>query len=296
MQAVIDIGTNTIRLLVAEKTADGFRTVGKTLRTTRLGDGLSKGEKLSEAASRRTLEGLAELQRQGREWGATEWTAIATEALREAADGAEFAAAAERLLGVPVRIISGEEEARYGYLGASGCTGKLTTVVDIGGGSTEISVGLGGDIGLVVSMPVGAVRGTRDFDMMTRRGIGELKKHCFALFQENTEQMEPVAHWIGIGGTWTSLVTIQEKMEAYDASRVQGYVLTAAQVTELQALLASLSYEERLQLPGLDPERADIIVAGAVIAAGIMEYFALPEISISDADILEGAWQETYRS
>lgn len=296
MQAVIDIGTNSIRLLVAEETADGFRTVGKTLRTTRLGDGLQPNGKLSEAAWRRTLDGLAELQQQGREWGAAEWTVVATEALREASDGAAFAAAAEQLLGVPVRIISGEEEAKYGYLGAAGYTGTLTTVVDIGGGSTEISVGLGGDLGLAVSMPIGAVRGTREFDMMTRRGIGELKKHCFALLREKTEHMEPVAHWIGIGGTWTSLVTVQEQMETYDAARVQGYVLTAAQVAELQEMLAGLSYEERLQLPGLDPARADIIVAGAVIADSIMEYFALPEIGISDADILEGAWQETYRS
>lgn len=293
-QAVMDIGTNSIRLLVAELSPEGMRTVCKTLRTTRLGDGLESGKALGESARLRTLEGVAELIAEARACGATEVTAVGTNALREAADGAAFAAEIGKVIGASVRIIDGTEEARYSYLGAAKESSTMTGVVDIGGGSTEIAVGFSGELGVAVSMPLGAVRGSRDFDMMTPRGIGELKKHCFAVLAERAEEVQGISRWIGVGGTMTSMAAIVQKLSPYDAAKVQGYRLSYETVQKLLHCLAMLSYEERRELPGLQPERADIIVAGVAIAESLMEYFALPEMAVSDADLLEGVWWETY--
>ena len=293
-QAVIDIGTNSTRLLVAEASAQGRQTICKTIRTTRLGDGLKRGERLGEAARLRTCEGVAELVAVAKDCGAVALTAVGTNALREAADGAEFAAELAQLIGAPVRIIDGEEEARYSYLGAAQGSPTMTGVVDIGGGSTEIAVGFSGELGVAVSMPLGAVRGSRDFDMMTARGIGELKKHCFAVLAEKSDEVQGISRWIGVGGTVTSMAAIVQELEPYDAAKVQGYRLSYETVQELLHRLALLSYEERRELPGLQPERADIIVAGVVIAESLMEYFALPELAVSDEDLLEGVWWETY--
>lgn len=293
-QAVIDVGTNSSRLLVAEQVPQGHRTVCKELRTTRLGDGLKRGECLGEAARLRTLEGVAELAALAREYEAVSITAVGTNALREASDGAAFAEELAGIIGAPVRIIDGREEARYSYLGAAKESPTMTGVVDIGGGSTEIAVGFGGELGVAVSMPLGAVRGTRDFDMMTARGIGELKKHCFAVFAESADEVQGISRWIGVGGTVTSMATIVQELDPYDAAKVQGYHLSYEVVQDLLRRLSQLSYEQRRELPGLQPERADIIVAGVAIAESLMEYFALPELGVSDEDLLEGVWWETY--
>lgn len=291
-KAVMDIGTNSVRLLVAELTEDGWHTLLKTLRTTRLGEGLVRGGTLSEAACRRTKDAVWELVDEARRHEVEVITIVGTNAMREAADGKEFATQLATEIGVPVRILAGEEEARYSYLGASGGGSQLTAVVDIGGGSTEVGVGFGGELGVAVSMPIGAVRGTRDFDMMTPRGMSELKKQCFALLKEHTQEITDVRRWIGVGGTLTSIAAMLLELDEYSAERVQGQVVTAEQVHELLLRLGGMSYEERAAVPGLDPERADIIVAGIVIAESIMEYFALPELRVSDADLLEGICQE----
>lgn len=293
-QAVMDIGTNSTRLLVAEKLPQGFHTVCKEVRTTRLGDGLKYGESLGEAARLRTLEGVEELVAVARSCEATSIAAVGTNALRDAADGAAFAVELTAVIGSPVRIISGEEEARYSYLGAAKESPTMTGVVDVGGGSTEIAVGFGGELGMAMSMPLGAVRGTRDFDMMTARGIGELKKHCFAVFTKSASEVQGISRWIGVGGTVTSMASIVQELDPYDADKVQGYHLSYEMVQELLHRLAVLSYEERRELKGLQPERADIVVAGVVIVESLMEYFALPELAVSDEDLLEGIWWEAY--
>ena len=286
-QAVLDIGTNSVRLLVAETVEDQTTTLRKDIRATRLGDGLAAGSPLNEAAKNRTLAGIRELVDEAREAGAERWTVVGTNALREASDGEVFARQVAQLIGAPVRIISGVDEARYGYLGAVKTNSLVTAVVDIGGG-------FGGDLGAAVSMPLGAVRGTRDFDMMTPRGIAELKKHCFAVLKEETTEVQGVKSWIGVGGTMTSIVSMLLELEPYDAEKVQGYVLAYEDLHALRERLTGMSYEERTKLPGLARERADIIVAGAVIAESLLEYFALPEITVSDRDLLEGIYREAY--
>lgn len=295
-KAVMDIGTNSVRLLVAELTEDGWHTLLKTLRTTRLGEGLVCGGTLSKAACRRTKEAVKELVELAHSYEVQTISIVATNAMRESVDGRDFAAELTTEINTPVRILSGEEEARYSYLGASGGGSQLTAVVDIGGGSTEVAVGFGGELGVAVSMPMGAVRGTRDFDMMTPRGMSELKKQSFALLNEHTKEITDVRRWIGVGGTFTSIAAMLLELEEYHAELVQGQIVTAEQVHELLVRLSGMSYEERVVVPGLDPDRADIIVAGIVVAESIMEYFALPEIRISDADLLEGICQETVEN
>lgn len=292
--AVLDIGTNSVRLLVAEQVDGTLKTICKDLRMTRLGDGLTPGGVLSEAACTRTLQGFAELVESARKAGAERFVGIGTNALREAKDGAEFAAKLEAEHGFPIRIIDGVEEARYSYLGAAVGGSQLTAVVDIGGGSTEIGVGFGGDLGVAVTMPLGAVRGTREFDMMTARGLAQLKKHAFAVFAREAAEVTSVSRWIGVGGTITTLAAIMQELPNYDPERIQGYKLIHGEVSTWTQRLAGMSYDERLSLPGLAPERADIIVAGAVIVESLMEFFALPELTVSDADMLEGIWREEF--
>ena len=153
-QAVLDIGTNSVRLLVAETVADETTTLRKDIRATRLGDGLAAGEPLNEAAKNRTLTGIQELVDEAREAGVERWSIVGTNALREASDGEAFAQQVAQLVGAPVRIISGVDEARYGYLGAVKTNSLVTAVVDIGGGSTEIGVGFGGDLGAVHAISI----------------------------------------------------------------------------------------------------------------------------------------------
>ncbi len=295
-QAVMDIGTNTVRMLVAECVDGKCRPLYKTLCMTRLGDGLKAGEPLSDAAKIRTLDGIEHLVEEAKQRQVEEWSVVGTSAMREASDGADFACVIEEEYGFKVRIIDGLEEAKYSYAGASNGSSLLTAVVDIGGGSTEIAVGFGGDLGLAVSMPLGAIRGTRNYDMMTARGLAELKKHCFAEFSEKGSEISAIGRWIGVGGTITTIAAIMQEMAEYDPGKIQGYTMPAENVREILNALAQMSYEERLEVTGLPAERADIIVAGTAILDALMEYFALKEIFASDADLLEGLWLEAFGS
>lgn len=189
-----------------------------------------------------------------------------------------------------MRILSGKEEAYYSYIGAAGTSGVVTSVVDIGGGSTEICMGFGTDIGMRHSFKLGCVRCSKQFDTTTPRGLAELKKHCFDLFRhtELLQSVKNVKRWIGVGGTVTSLASMLQELEVYDTAKVQDFIIHQEDVNRMLKKLSSMSYDEKCHMTGLMPERADIIVAGVAILDSLMEYFALPEIMVSDRDLSEG--------
>ena len=291
MRAIIDIGTNSVRLLMAEKDEKGeWKTLRKELRSTRLGEGMTDKATIGQGAKERTLSAVEEFTAMAKLEGAEDIFAYGTSIMRDASNGEEFADEVTAASGVPVRILSGKEEAYYSYIGAAGTSGVITSVVDIGGGSTEICVGFGTDVGARHSFRLGCVRCSKQFDTTTARGRAELKKHCFTLFRETDlmESMRNVKRWIGVGGTVTSLASMLQELEVYDSFKVQDYVIHPEDVSKILEKLSKMSYDDKCHMKGLLPSRADIIVAGVVILDSLMEYFALSEITVSDRDLSEG--------
>lgn len=291
MRAIIDIGTNSVRLLLAEKDEkEEWKILKKDLRSTRLGEGMTDKAYIGKGPQERTLKAIEEFAAAARLEGADEIFAYGTSIMRDAANGPAFSDEVTSAVGIPVRILSGKEEAYYSYIGAAGTSGVVTSVVDIGGGSTEICMGFGTDIGMRHSFRLGCVRCSKQFDTTTPRGVAELKKHCFDLFR-HTELMQSVKNvkrWIGVGGTVTSMAAMLQELEVYDSAKVQDFVIHQDDVNRMLKKLCAMSYDDKCHLTELMPERADIIVAGVAILDALMEYFALPEIIVSDRDLSEG--------
>lgn len=291
MRAIIDIGTNSVRLLMAEKDEkEEWKVLKKDLRSTRLGEGMTDKAFIGRGPRERTLQAIEEFTAAARLAGASEIYAYGTSIMRDAANGGEFSDEVTAATGIPVRILSGKEEAYYSYIGAAGTSGVVTSVVDIGGGSTEICMGFGTDIGMRHSFKLGCVRCSKQFDTTTPRGLAELKKHCFDLFRhtELLQSVKNVKRWIGVGGTVTSLASMLQELEVYDTAKVQDFIIHQEDVNHMLKKLSSMSYDEKCHMTGLMPERADIIVAGVAILDSLMEYFALPEVMVSDRDLSEG--------
>ena len=291
MRAIIDIGTNSIRLLMAEKDEKGeWKILKKDLRSTRLGEGMTEKACIGQGGRERSLQAINEFTAAAKLAGDDEIFAYGTSIMRDASNGEEFADEVTAATGVPVRILTGTEEAYYSYIGAAGTPGVLTSVVDIGGGSTEICMGFGSDVGVRHSFHLGCVRCSKQFDTTTARGRAELKKHCFELFRKTDlmESMQNVKRWIGVGGTVTSMAAMLQEMEVYDSSKVQDFVIHQEDVSSMLKKLTAMSYDEKCHMKGLMPSRADIIVAGVAILDSLMEYFALSEIVVSDRDLSEG--------
>lgn len=287
-KTIIDIGTNSVRMLIAEKNEKNeWKILDKQLNSTRLGEGMSSNAVILDGARSRTKKAVNEFVNISREKNINNIQIYGTSIMRDAENGKSFSDEIKVCTGIPVKILSGKEEAYYSYIGAAGNSSAVTAVVDVGGGSTEICVGLGTEVDYRHSFNLGCVRDSCAFDMTTARGIGELKKHCFSLFK-NADNIASVKRWIAVGGTATSMASILLEMEVYDSKKVQGYVLKQEDVQKLSKELYKMSYEERCELKGIPEERADIIVAGSVIIDSLMEYFALNEFIVSDSDLMEG--------
>lgn len=280
--AVIDIGTNSTRLLVAECRGSSVGEVlCRDLRTTRLGEGIGEGRLKPEAVAR-TLKVLGEYLEQARSFGAERVVAAATSAVRDAANKGEFLRAA-RELGVEVEVLSGEEEAYYSYLGASlglALDPRGLVVVDVGGGSTEFIWEGGGSL-FCRSVNVGAVRMTEGgYD---EEAIGQLLEPVLRAVKAHAPR-----HLVGVGGTVTTCAAVVQGLKVYDPSLVHGFLLSLEQVEDLLALLSRATLEERRRLPGLQPERADIIVAGVRIVRRIMLGLEIGAMQVSETDIMYG--------
>ena len=279
---IIDVGSNSVRLMLW---ADG-KTLYKTLKTTRLAEGLTVSGGISADASARTAEAIAEFAARVRAEGAERVCAFATEAVRAAANGREFARAAEAAAGVPLDVLTGEEEAEIGLLGALGSAdGGL---LDIGGGSSEITVRIGGEIVYAKSVPVGAVR---LFDLCGQDRAA-LSRYISGKIGEFGE-VPAMGVLTAIGGTATALASLDLGQRAYDAAEVTGHTLAAGRLGKLADMLLGKTLEERRALPGLDEKRAEIIGGGALLLLGIMEYCGVSFVRTSDEDNLEGYARRT---
>jgi exopolyphosphatase / guanosine-5'-triphosphate,3'-diphosphate pyrophosphatase len=282
--AVIDIGTNTTRLLVAE-VEDG-RVVELERRTmiTRLGQGVDASGRLAQEAMDRVAEAIAVYREVIDRLGAERVVALATSAMRDAENGPEFRDYLKQRFGIEARTIPGDEEARLTFLGATSDRNddSETVVIDIGGGSTEYVVGRPGrDPEFHTSRQMGSVRHTERFLHSDPPSHQELEQLAAAV-QETVPDVA-AEQGVAVAGTATSLAAID------GADEVHAYRLPLATCERLVARLAALPLEERRRVEGLHPDRAPTIVAGAVILTESIRAFGLREVEVSVADILHGA-------
>jgi exopolyphosphatase/guanosine-5'-triphosphate,3'-diphosphate pyrophosphatase len=303
--AAIDVGSNSCRLLAVDVDGEGHhcRSVA-AMESTRLAEGLQERGILAPDALARTLRALGVLHSQGRQGLAAtvvQVMAVATSAMREASNPEALLWPAWEQLGLPLRVISGEEEAQLSFRGAIAgwqgrCPGKAVGVLDIGGGSTELVVGTP-ESGATwsVSVEMGAVRlkdGAASFNISEQdvEALTAIGKEALQGELSRAQVLLPdgEAVLLGVGGTLTSLAAIDLELEVYDSERIQGYQLTRERIAEIATKLAALPLTQRQQVPGLQPERADIIVAGAAIALAAMAVLQQEHIIISEADILQG--------
>jgi exopolyphosphatase / guanosine-5'-triphosphate,3'-diphosphate pyrophosphatase len=282
--AVIDIGTNTTRLLVAE--AEDGEVVELERRTiiTSLGLGVDATGRLADDAMDRVAEAIAVYREVIDRLGAEKVVAVATSAMRDSENGPEFHDYLAEKYGVDARTISGDEEARLTFLGATAGRNddRETVVIDIGGGSTEYVVGRAGrDPGFHISTQMGSVRFTERFLMSDPPAQSELQELAEAVRQTVPEVSAD--HAIAVAGTATSIAAID------GAEEVHGYHLGLASCERVAAKLAGLTVEQRREVKGLHPDRAPTIVAGAVILTESVRSLGLNEVEVSDRDLLHGA-------
>jgi exopolyphosphatase / guanosine-5'-triphosphate,3'-diphosphate pyrophosphatase len=295
--AVVDLGTNSTRLLVANVEDGAVSELERRTVVTRFGEGVDATGRLSDAALGRVDEALGDYREVIDRLRAERVVAVATSAMRDAENGPAYREHVKQQFGIDARTISGDEEARLSFLGATAdrAGGASTMLVDIGGGSTEYVVGTPGeDPEFHVSTRMGSVRHTERFlatDPPTSDEVDALRADAERMLSEEVpaDVREATAHGIAVAGTATTLAAIDQELDPYDPDRVHGYTLDLASCERILARLASLPLDERRGVTGLHPDRALSIVAGAAILVETIRGFGLDAVEVSEADILHGA-------
>lgn len=297
--AILDIGTNSIKFFVFGIEDGKVETLIDTNNISRLGEGMAKTGKISEAAMQRNIAALKEFQQQAKEYNVEEITAVGTMCLRTAQNSTEFITKVKNQLGLKIQVIKGEEEARLSYLAVLSTIGKTNKdlcVFDTGGGSTEFIFGEGTKLKNRISLNLGAVHPTEKFllsDPVTKEEQKQMLDYMKDFFQKKLDSRNPEI-LIGIGGTVTSMGAVKHKMTKYDPKIIQGTKLSLEEINQLMEKFRSKTIEERKQLPGLQPKRADVILAGAGIVKTIMELFQINSFTISDRGLRHGLMFDLY--
>lgn len=295
--AAIDVGTNTIRLLIAKAQAPGdFQVLHEEQAITRLGEDLLKTGSLKEEAMERTTAVLRRYAEIARRHGSEVIEAMATSAVREAVNGEDFTQRVLEETGLTLRIIPPEEEARLALLGVSHALGfprEDLLVLDVGGGSTEFALAKGGRPKAIISTDLGVVKLTEGFLKHDPPALEELQGLRGAIRRRIKGVRASLPDLcgtllVGTGGTVTTLVAIHLRLVTYDPRRVNGFSLTLEQVEGLFGWLAGMSHEERLQIVGLEPGREDLIVAGASVVLETLRGLSFSSLLVSDGGLREG--------
>jgi exopolyphosphatase/guanosine-5'-triphosphate,3'-diphosphate pyrophosphatase len=281
--AVVDLGSNSTRLLLAEVGGTVHELDRRTI-VTRLGEGVDRTGRLNDAAIERVFTALGSYRDAIAK--AEVRTAVMTSAVRDAANGPEFAERVQRELGVSARTLTGGEEAHLTYRGATAMRddAEPLLVIDIGGGSTELVVGSRGHVSFHASTQIGVVRHSErhlHHDPPTRRELA-------ALAADVDVPAAPVRRAVAVAGTPTSCAAIDLGLEPYDAARVEGHALTVGRLREILGRLVAVPLAERANIRGLHPDRAPVIVAGVVILLRVLEAYGLDSVEVSERDILWG--------
>ena len=292
--AAVDLGTNSTRLLVADVADGRLDEIVRRLEITRLGEDVDRRRRLLPAPIARVRNVLTDFRREAEGLGAERTLAIATSAVRDAENGEAFLGEVEWSYGFQTRLLSGHDEARLTFRGVSAGRELAddTLVVDIGGGSTELVAGGPEGLRFHDSLDLGCVRLTERFlhaDPPTDDELAACAAAVRALLAERVPGDLCPKTVIGVAGTITSIAALDLGLEAYDPDRVHGHVVSSAGALAQRERLAALPLAARRELPALDPDRAPVIVAGAVILHEALEYFDLDAIEASERDILDGA-------
>lgn len=282
--SVVDLGTNSARLMIASVKGNDIISQYKTLRTIRIGEGMTKHQSITDAALKRTADTISEYLELSQ--GCEAFYCFATSAVRDASNKADFVSYIKKNCGVDVDIVSGEDEAVLGFAGSVGTQGGM---FDIGGGSTEVMTGSLSNIKFKTSLNIGTVRLLQMFPAADYADPDAYEKaHELAA---RTFTKVPGADnftYVGIGGTATALAAIDLELAEYSGDLVQGHVITLQKAKELCKILKSMTKEQRKNIIGLQENRADVIVIGAIIMLEFLKATKSSNVVISDKDNQEG--------
>lgn len=293
--AVIDVGTNSVKLCVGEPTAGGWRYLADRAVVTRLGEGLAADGSIADAAVDRTSDAIGAMVAEARDLDAAAIVALGTAGLRTAANSASVISRICSRTGIQIEVVSGEEESRLAFLAVGPDVaireGGLVVVFDTGGGSTQFTFGHAGRVDESFSLPVGAVRFTERFGLHQAVSAAQLRDAMAAIRIELApvgDRPHPDA-LVGIGGAVTNLVAVQLGLERYDPDRVRGWRLEAAELDRQIEAYRKQDARERQATVGLQPGRADVILAGACIVRVVMDVLGASSLVVSDRGLRHGA-------
>ncbi len=294
--AVLDLGSNSVRLLIGEVIRGRIAPKLYERAVTRISAGMASTGMLGEGPMHRTLEVLRGFRRIIEAEGATLSDAAGTSALREAGNSAEFLERARAETGIAIRVISGEEEARLTALGVVSSLEPMPSamIADIGGGSTEMALMRGRELIASISEPVGAVglieRHIKS-DPPARAELDSLRAECEAAatrFRAALGAPEPGMRLVGTAGTMSTIAAMDLGLGRYERDRVHGHTVALGRIREMFGRTTAMPLRERLLIKGLEPGRTDLIMAGLTLTICLMETFGFKDLLISDSGLLEG--------
>ena len=298
--AVLDVGTNSVKFHVAGRAPDGtWRTIVDRAEVTRLGEGLDETGRLGAEPMRRTGEAIAGMVREAREQGAEQITAVGTAGLRIASNAEELIDAVRASTGVEIEVIPGEEEARLAYLavraGLPDGRGALV-VFDTGGGSSQFTFGRDGQVEERFSVNVGAARFTERYglDRAVSADVVARALSGIAAELDRLDDRPTPDRLVGMGGAVTNIAAVEHELAAYDPEVVQGTVLDAAEIDRQIELYRTRGADERRAITGLQPNRAEVILAGACIVRTVMSKLASGSLTVSDRGLRHGVLEERF--
>lgn len=303
-KAVIDIGTNSIKFCLAESDKqDGTFSVLKDANDiAKLGEGLRETGLIGDEPLERNAQAVADFAKEAKEAGADEIAVVGTMALRTAKNTAAFAARVKELTGLDVRVVPGEDEAQLSYIavmsGIAGAASANLVSFDTGGGSTEFVFGEAGEIKRKFSLNVGAIRFTEQYLSETPVAAENLAKARAEIRRELSEGgvTAGAEFLVGMGGNVTSMASVKHQMKVYDPDVIQGSKMTLADVRAQIAEYAAKTLDERKQITGLQPKRADVILAGACIIEAAMELCGVNELTVSDRGLRHGLLYRLFKA
>jgi exopolyphosphatase / guanosine-5'-triphosphate,3'-diphosphate pyrophosphatase len=298
--AVIDAGTNSIKFHIAERTPEGgWRTLADRAELTRLGEGLTEGGPIGREPLERTVAAIAGMAEEAREHGVLAIAAVGTAGLRMAGNRNEVVAEIARRTGVEIEVIPGEEESRVAFVAVRAglpTSHGSAAVLDTGGGSTQLTFGHDDAVDEQWSVNVGAVRYTEQFglhDAVTEETLREARA-AIARGLGRLDGRAPVDGLVGMGGAITNLTAVSLALHPYDPERVQGAVLERSEIDRQIELYRTTGTEERRSIVGLQPKRAEVILAGACIVRTVMDKLGVDRLTVSDRGLRHGVLAERF--
>ena len=298
--AVIDVGTNSVKFHMGERREDGsWVTIVDRAEVTRLGEGIAETGDIAPAAITRTLEAIAGMADEAHSNRAAALVAVGTMGMRSARNSADFITRVQERCGVTIEVIPGEDEARLAYLAAKaglGLADEHVIVFDTGGGSTQFTFGHGTEVDEQFSLDIGAVRLTAELGLggpITRGQLDEALAAIAGQFDRLDGVPSPDA-LVGMGGAITNMTAVMLGLAPYDPNVVQGAVLRRAAVDRQIELYRAYDVEARRQIVGLQPKRADVILAGACVVRTVMDKLGRDDLAVSDRGLRHGVLIERF--